>query len=59
MNALLVDNTSVGAVEHKLVNEDSSAEQVLSYNAIKQRLITHSNMPNEQGLLAYKSRDHK
>jgi hypothetical protein len=48
MNALLVDNPSggVGAGEHNLVNEDSSAAQVLSYNAMKQRLITHFNIAN-------------
>jgi hypothetical protein len=48
INALLVDNTSggVGSGEHNLVNVDTSEAQVLSYNEVKQRLITHFNIAN-------------
>jgi Plant transposon protein len=58
LNTLLADNGSggLGAGEHSLLNEDSSAETVLSYNAIKQRLITHFNVANNKGEVFWPTR---
>jgi hypothetical protein len=58
LNTLLADNGSggLGAGEHSLLNEDSSVETVLSYNAIKQRLITHFNVANKKGEVFWPTR---
>jgi hypothetical protein len=58
LDALLESNESggVGAGEHNLHNEDNSAEHVLSYNVVKQRLITHFDVANKKGEVYWPTR---
>ena len=59
LNALLEGNGSggVGAGEHSLHTEEDSSDHVLSYKAVKKRLITHFDVANRKGEVFWPTRE--